>query len=150
MSKQTKIDHGLLMVIVALAAWAIPGAGHVIIKERKRGIVIFVTITLTFLAGLYVSSIAVIDRVGAKPWYMAQMMTSPAVGLVGYVTENTVTVDEQTGEKKRVYVCYGRSLDVGQIYTSVAGMLNLLCIISAVYMVYCGRGEMIGTEEDDT
>ncbi len=147
MSKQTKIDHSLLMVIVALAAWAIPGAGHIIIKERKRGIVIFITITLTFLVGLYVGSIAVIDRVGAKPWYMAQMMTSPAVGLIGHVTENTV---DEEDDRKRKYVSYGRSLDVGQIYTSVAGMLNLLCIISAVYMVYCGRGEMIGTEEDDT
>ena len=145
MSKQTKIDHSLLMVIVALAAWAIPGAGHFIIKERKRGIVIFFTIALTFLAGLYVGSIAVIDRIGAKPWYIAQMMTSPAVGLIGHVTEGTV---DERGERK--YVSYGRSLDIGQIYTSVAGMLNLLCIISAVYMVYCGRGEMIGSEEDDT
>jgi len=27
-------------------------------------------------------------------------------------------------------------------------MLNLLCIVSAVYMAYCGRGEIIGDEED--
>ncbi len=145
MSTKSKVDHGLLLIIVGLAAWALPGGGHFIIKERKRAIIIFVTITLTFLAGLYIGSIAVIDRVGAKPWYAAQIMTSPVVGLVANVTETSVT---EAGE--RTYVSYGRSHDVGQIYTSIAGMLNLLCIISAVYMTWCGRGEMIGAEDDDT
>ena len=145
MSTKNKVDHGLLLIVVGLAAWALPGGGHFIIKERKRAIIIFVTITLTFLAGLYIGSIAVIDRVGAKPWYAAQIMTSPVVGLIANVTETSVT---EAGEQ--TYVSYGRSHDVGQIYTSIAGMLNLLCIISAVYMTWCGRGEMIGAEDDDT
>ena len=145
MATKSKVDHGLLLIVVGLAAWAVPGGGHFIIKERKRGIIIFVTVTLTFLAGLYVGSIAVIDRVGAKPWYAAQIMTSPVVGLVANVTETSVT---EAGERR--YVSYGRCHDVGQIYTSIAGMLNLLCIISAVYMTWCGRGEMIGAEDDDT
>jgi len=144
MASRSKIDHGLLLMVVALAAWAVPGGGHFIIKERKRAIIIFVTITLTFLAGLYAGSIAVIDRVGAKPWYAAQIMASPVVGLIANVTETSVT---EAGEPR--YVSYGRSRDVGQIYTSIAGMLNLLSIISAVYMTWCGRGEMIGVEDDD-
>ncbi len=145
MSTKNKVDHGLLLIVVGLAAWALPGGGHFIIKERKRAIIIFVTITLTFLTGLYIGSIAVIDKVGAKPWYAAQIMTSPVVGVIANVTETSVT---EAGE--RMYVSYGRSYDVGQIYTSIAGMLNLLCIISAVYMTWCGRGEMIGAEDDDT
>ncbi len=136
MEKQSKIDHGLFLAIVGLVAWAIPGAGHFAIKERKRAIIIFVTITLTFLIGLYVGSIAVVDSVGAWPWYIAQMMTSPAVGILAHITK--------TGQ----YVSYGKPYDIGQIYTSIAGMLNLLCIISAVYMAYSGRGELIGEEED--
>jgi len=136
MEKQSKIEHGLFLAIVGLVAWAIPGAGHFAIKERKRAIIIFVTITLTFLIGLYVGSIAVVDSVGAWPWYIAQMMTSPAVGILAHITK--------TGQ----YVSYGKPYDIGQIYTSIAGMLNLLCIISAVYMAYSGRGELIGEEED--
>ncbi len=135
MAKQSKIDHGLFLAIVGLVAWAIPGAGHFAIKERKRAVIIFVTITLTFLIGLYVGSIAVVDSVGAWPWYIAQMMTSPAVGILAHITK--------TGQ----YVSYGKPYDIGQIYTTVAGMLNLLCILSAVYMAHCGRGEIIGEEE---
>jgi hypothetical protein len=141
MAARKKLDHGLLLIVVGLAAWAVPGAGHLIIKERRRAAIIFVTITATFLVGLYVGSIGVIDPVGAKPWYLAQLMTSPAVGLLGHVSETAVT---EAGQRR--FVSYGRCSDVGQIYTSVAGLLNLLCILSAVYMAYCGRGEMIGEE----
>ena len=140
----SKLDHGLFLIIVGLAAWAVPGAGHFIIKERKRAIVIFITITLTFLTGIYAGSIAVVDPVGAKIWYYGQMMASPAVTLLGQMTQQAVT---ESGEK--MYVSYGHPNSIGQIYTCVAGLLNLLCILSAVYMAYCGRGEMIGEEEDE-
>ena len=53
MAKDSKIDHGLWLVIVGLLAWAIPGAGHFLIKERQRAVIIFVTITATFLVGIY-------------------------------------------------------------------------------------------------
>ncbi len=136
MAKDSKIDHGLWLVIVGLLAWAVPGAGHLLIKERQRAIIIFVTITATFLAGIYIGSIGVIDSVGAKPWYAAQIMTSPAVAIISRITSS--------GQ----YPSYGKPFDIGQIYTTVAGMLNLLCILSAVYMAHCGRGEIIGEEEE--
>jgi len=137
MKKETKYGHGSFLIIVALSAWVIPGAGHFIVKERKRAIIIFVTITVTFLMGLYIGSVGVIDPEGAWPWYIPQFMTSPAVALLGNMTK--------TGD----YVSYGKPNDIGQIYTSIAGLLNLLCVTSAVYMAYCGRGEIIGEEEDD-
>ena len=136
MAKESKIDHSVFLLIVGLMAWALPGAGHFIIKERKRGIIIFVAITATFLTGLYLGSIAVINSTDGQPWYILQMLTSPAVGLLAHIT------------KTGMYVSYGRAADIGQIYTSIAGMLNLLCIVSAVYMAHCGRGEIIGEEED--
>jgi hypothetical protein len=135
-AKESKIDHGLWLVIVGLLAWAVPGAGHFLIKERQRAIIIFVTITATFLAGIYIGSIGVIDSVGARPWYAGQIMASPVVGFISRMTSG--------GQ----YPSYGKPFDIGQIYTTVAGMLNLLCILSAVYMAHCGRGEIIGEEEE--
>ena len=136
MINRSKLDHMMFLAIVALAAWAVPGGGHFVIKEKKRAVVIFFTITLTFLIGIYAGSIGVIDAVGAWPWYIAQIMASPAVTLIANITA--------TAE----YPSYGKPFDIGQIYTTIAGMLNLLCIVSAVYMAYCGRGEMIGEDED--
>jgi len=135
MDSRSKLDHGLFLLVVGLAAWVIPGGGHFLIKEHKRSGIIFVTIALTFLVGLYIGSVGVIDPVGSWPWYIPQMMTSPAVGFLGHLT------------KVQGYQSYGKPGDIGQIYTSVAGMMNMLCIISAVYMAYCGRGEIIGEED---
>lgn len=133
---QTGFDHLLWLLTVALAAWAVPGAGHVLIRERRRGIIIFVCVTGLFAAGLYIGSVGVINRIASWPWFMAQMLYSPVVGILDKIT--------QTGH----YECFGRPCDIGQIYTGVAGLLNLLCVLSAVYMAYCGRGELIGTEEE--
>lgn len=137
MKPRSPTEHAFFMATVGLLAWAVPGAGHFLIGERRRAIIIFVTIALTFATGLYVGSIGVIDPVNARPWYIAQILASPLVGVLANVA--------RSGQ----YAVYGRAADVGQIYTSIAGMLNLLCILSAVYMAYQGRGEVIGTEEDE-
>jgi len=137
MAKRSDMDHGLLLLIVALLAWAVPGAGHFFIKERRRAYIIFITIAALFLIGLYVGSIAVIDPVGAWPWYVGQMLASPAVAIFGHAT--------RSGGLES----FGKPHDVGQIYTAIAGGLNLLCILSAVFMAHSGRGEIIGSEEDE-
>ena len=71
--------------MVGLLAWLIPGAGHLLLKENKRALIIFATIVLTFFAGLYIGSIGIINPVGAKPWYVAQIMNSPMVAVLGYL-----------------------------------------------------------------
>ena len=136
MAQRSKLDHGLLLLVIALLSWAVPGAGHFAIEERKRGIIIFITIVTTFLLGIYAGSIGVIDSVGAWHWYIPQILTTPGVAIIARMTA--------TGE----YVCYGKPYDIGQIYTTIAGMLNLLCIISAVCMAHSGRGELVGEEEN--
>ncbi|MCK4998436.1 MAG: hypothetical protein KAS23_02835 [Anaerohalosphaera sp.] len=137
MSNKSNSDHAMFLLVVGLLAWVIPGAGHFLIKERKRAAVIFVTIVGTFLVGLHVGSVAVINSKGAGLWYIAQMMVSPGVAVIANITRQ--------GE----YLAYGKCSDIGQIYTSIAGLLNMLCIVSAVYMGHSGRGELIGDEEDD-
>ena len=112
------------LLIVALSGWLVPGAGHFILEEKKRAIIIFVTIVITFLTGLYVGSIGVIDPVGAWPWYLAQIMNSPAVVVIGHLTA------------AGTYPVYGRPNEIGQIYTGIAGLLNLLCIVNAVYLAH--------------
>ena len=136
-AKNNNTDHSLLLVIVAMLGWLIPGAGHLVIKEVKRAVIIFVTITLLFVTGVFIGSIGIIDPVTAKLWYMAQLMVSPVVFLLANIA------------KSGAYEVYGHPQDIGQIYTAVAGLLNLLCILSAVYMAHSGRGELIGDEEEE-
>jgi hypothetical protein len=121
----------LYPMIVGLAGWLVPGAGHVIVGERTRGIIIFAAIVALFAAGLYIGSIGVIDSVNARPWYVGQMLTSPLVSLAARMNPSVAGVP--------AYPSYGKPFEVGQIYTSIAGMLNVLCIVNAVYMAYSGK-----------
>jgi hypothetical protein len=135
MENRSRVEHSLFLLAVGIVAWIIPGGGHFLIGERRRAMIIFVTILITFGIGLHVGSIAVINSVEARPWFFAQICASPLVGMI----------DNWSRSANRDV--YGHPADVGQIYTSIAGLLNLLCILSSVYMAYSGRGEIIGTEE---
>jgi len=132
MGQLSKKNPALSLLIVGLLAWFLPGAGHFLLKEKKRSIIIFITIVLTFCTGLYIGSIGVIDPVGAKPWYVAQIMNSPMVTALGHLTASGG------------FPVYGRPNEIGQIYTSIAGLLNLLCIVNAVYLAHLNGAKMAG------
>lgn len=115
------------LLVVGLLAWFIPGAGHLAINEKRRAVIIFATIVATFTIGLYIGSIGVVNPVSAKSWYVAQIMNSPLVAALGHMT------------KVHKYCVFGRPNEIGQIYTSIAGLLNLLCIVNAVYIAHAGK-----------
>lgn len=138
--KQTHLGEGasrsqmLPLVIVGLLAWIIPGAGHFIIKEKRRAIIISVTIILTFCTGLYIGSIGVIDFSPTVPIYVkvAQFANPPVVFLLGnYRAEG-------------IYPVYGWPYEIGQVYTMTSGLLNLFCIVNAVYLAYLRKIESPG------
>ena len=114
----------LFMLVVGLLSWLVPGGGHFVLMERRRSIIIFVTVCLTFCIGIYIGSIGVVNLFGTTPWYVvgAQIMNSPMVLLLGRF--NTAGA----------YPVYGWPNEIGQIYTSTAGLLNFLCIVNAVYL----------------
>jgi len=115
------------LLVVGLLGWLVPGAGHLVLNERRRAAIIFVTIAATFTVGLYIGSVGVINPVSAKSWYVAQIMNSPLVAALGHIT------------KMHGYRVFGRPNEIGQIYTSIAGLLNLLCIVNAVYIAHSGK-----------
>jgi hypothetical protein len=127
MRTDARDNRAVLMFAAGVAGWVVPGGGYVVLKEYSRAAIIFVCITLTFAAGLYIGSIGVVDPVGAKLWYAAQILCSPFVAALGRITA--------AGQ----YTVYGKPAEIGQIYTSIAGLLNLLCIVNAVYMAYADK-----------
>jgi hypothetical protein len=132
MARRSREAHILFLLIVGLVGWLVPGGGHVMLGKNKHAAVIFVTVALTLCIGLYIGSIGVINPVGAKPWYVAQVMNTPAVAALGQMTRGGG------------YPVYGRPSEIGQIYTSIAGLLNLLCIVNAVYLAHLRRIENVG------
>ena len=126
MGLRSREKQTLFLLIVGLFSWLVPGAGHFVLKEKERAIIIFATIVLTFCVGIYIGSIGVINLFGSTPGYVvgAQVMNSPMVLMLGRMTEGGA------------YPVYGWPNEIGQIYTSTAGLLNLLCVVNAVYLAY--------------
>lgn len=122
MSASDKEKNIIFLLVVGLAGWILPGGGHFMLKERKRAVIVFLTVLSTFFAGLYIGSIGVVDPVGSSYWYLAQILTSPAVAILGHHTAGGG------------YPVYGKPNELGQLYTSMAGLLNLFCIVNSVYI----------------
>lgn len=147
-------------VLVAIASWLVPGLGYWMIGQTARGVTIGVTVVLTFLAGLLIGGIRVLEVPGfnadgqpirtrvlnrsvsimrthpwqeirVKPWSMAQVLAGPiaVVGGVGSV----LAAQPGEGGRPLAEVSHTPVNEAGTLYTSVAGMLNLLAIIDAAY-----------------
>lgn len=124
----------MLAIATAILGWVIPGGGYAVLKDYKRASVIFVVLTLMFAGGLYVGSLAVIDTVTAKPWYYAQILFSP-------LTEVIARIVVKNGMHS-----YGKPAEIGQLYTSLAGMLNLVCIVKAAAIAM--HGDLVYKKDD--
>jgi hypothetical protein len=129
MARPEKTERPFLPLAAGLCAWLFPGAGHWLIGERKRALVIAVSVTALFVAGLYIGSTAVIDPMHDPISYVTQVPVSPVVFYLNHL-------NKQLGDGTPVgrALVFGRPNEIGQIYTSVAGLLNLLCIFSAILM----------------
>ncbi|MFZ0033537.1 MAG: DUF6677 family protein [Sedimentisphaerales bacterium] len=134
MARLSKQNHMQFLLIVGLLGWLAPGAGYFILGEKKRAIIMFATISLILCAGLYISSIGVIDIVGPSPLYVkaAQVVNPPIVLVLSHITAGGG------------YPVYGWPNEIGQIYTMVSGLLNLLCLVNAVSLAYIRRTAPVG------
>jgi len=112
------------LFLVGVLGWWIPGAGHWIIGERKRAAIIFISLMFAFVLGIYIGSIAVIDA--GTPWYWAQFLASPGVAYLAHLSGSVYHLDS-----------FGKPREIGEIYTGITGMLNLLCVVNAVYLAHC-------------
>jgi hypothetical protein len=116
------------LVLLCLAAWAVPGAGHLWLGRRFKGLVFMIVIPLMFAIGLGVQGrlfpfdfseplvglAAFADLGNGLPYFVA--------GLLGF----------GNGDVRAVTYEYGNT------FVIVAGLLNMLVVIDA-YDVAIGR-----------
>jgi hypothetical protein len=109
------------LVLLCVAAWAIPGAGHFWLGRRQKALIFFATLCLMFVIGLslhgrlfpfdladpLVALAAIADLGIGLPWLAARMLDAGA----GTVTAVT--------------------FEYGNTFTIVAGLLNFLVILDA-------------------
>lgn len=110
-----------------LSAWLVPGLGHFLFGDRKRGIRMGVLIFVTFFAGLAVSDFEAVAPQIYKISYYAQIGAgTPALLL---------TLIDPAAEASRIELAgpdtpraVPRFTDLGLLFCNVAGILNILLI----------------------
>lgn len=109
------------LFLLCLAAWAIPGAGHIWLGRRSKGLVFLIVLPLMFAIGLAL-------RGRLFPFDL----TDPLVGLaaiahrgIGAVYFLASALGYGFGDVRAVTYEYGNA------FLIVAGLLNLLVVIDA-------------------
>jgi hypothetical protein len=121
-------SHSLARVCVAgLLAWLLPGAGHIYLGHRGRGVIYLVTIAATFWGGIAIAGVH--DTVNPQQrfvWFIGQLCTgSHALVAIGLNHHSGIDPQEMVNTSFM-------SVDIGVVYTGVAGLLNLLAILDAL------------------
>ena len=116
------------LVLLCVAAWAIPGAGHLWLGRRAKGLVFLVALPLMFAIGLAVSGqIAPFDL--SQPLVALAALADLGIGLPYFIARG---LGAGAGNVRAATYEYGNA------YVIVSGLLNLLVVIDA-YDVALGR-----------
>lgn len=116
------------LVLLSLAAWAVPGAGHLWLGRRAKGVVFLVALPLMFAIGL-----ALQGRL--FPFDVSELLVGLAafadlgIGVPYFIAG---ALGFGAGDVRAVTYEYGNAFII------VAGLLNLLVVIDA-YDVAVGR-----------
>ncbi|MBN1436084.1 MAG: hypothetical protein JW936_03325 [Sedimentisphaerales bacterium] len=109
------------IVIAGILSWLIPGGGYFYLGHTRRGGIACVGICVLFFLGVALGGIGSVGPNYHKLWFLAQILSGlPAI--IGTLLEHY-----------KMSVGTGRGIDLGQLYTGVAGLLNLLCLLDVLH-----------------
>jgi len=127
--KETTQSGGL--VLLCLASWAIPGAGHLWLGRRSKGLVFIVALPLMYAIGLAIGG----RLFSPFPFDLSELLVALAaladlgIGAMYFIARG---MGYGVGNVRAVTYEYGNA------FLIVAGLLNLLVVIDA-YDVALGR-----------
>jgi hypothetical protein len=99
--------------------------GHIVIGQARRGVILMVTLLGLYLAGLFIGGIDVIDSRDDKLWFVGQCLMGPITPLIDRYHQYA----RKLPEDDRPDVAVNRVNELGTLYCTLAGLLNLLAIM---------------------
>ena len=121
----TQLDPG-----AAVAAWLWPGMGHLIGRQRKRGVMIMIGILFLFICGLLVGGVDCVDRKEDTLWFIAQVGCGPIVLGADFVNQSVI---KKLPEEKRVRtISPTHPNEMGTLFIAMAGLMNVVVMLDAL------------------
>ena len=108
-------------MLLCLASWAIPGAGHLWLGRRTKGLIFLVALPLMFAIGLTLNGRLAVFNL-ADPLDALAAIADFGIGVTCFIAR---ALGYGVGDVRAVTYEYGNAFLV------VAGLLNLLVVIDA-------------------
>jgi uncharacterized protein DUF6677 len=116
------------IVLLCLASWALPGAGHFWLGRRSKAVIFLLAICLMFLLGLALRG-RLFPFDFSEPLVGLAALADLGIGVIYFIA---AALGGGVGDVRAV------SYEYGNAFLIVAGLLNLLVVIDA-YDVAMGR-----------
>ena len=130
MMRATTVDRARATnaYLVCVAAWAVPGGGHLWLGRRQKGLVFLVALSLMFAFGLWLEG-RLFPFEPAQPLVALAALADVGVG-IPYLIAKSIG----TGAGRVVAPSY----EYGNAFLIVAGLLNMLVVLG-VFDIAQGR-----------
>ncbi|MCC6671342.1 MAG: hypothetical protein IT458_09790 [Planctomycetes bacterium] len=103
----------------ALVSWVVPGAGHWLLGQRDRALLMGGATLLLFVLGLAFAQGHAVDRVHASAWWIGQVLCGLPAALAGVLLG------------PREFAALPHFYDLGLMLATVAGFLNVVVMVHA-------------------
>ena len=115
-------------LVAAAVAWLVPGAGHLLLGRRQKGLIFLVAVPAMFAIGLFLSG-RMFPFEFSQPLVALAAVAARGVGLPAFVAG---WMDLGSG------IVTAASYEYGNSFLIVSGLLNMLVVLDA-YDVAAGR-----------
>ena len=116
------------LVLLCLASWLVPGAGHLWLGRRAKGLILLVALPLMFAIGLVLHG-AIVPFDAREPLVALAALADLGIGAMYFIA---TTLGYGKGDVTAVTYEYGNA------FLIVAGLLNMLVVID-VWDMALGR-----------
>jgi hypothetical protein len=107
--------------LICLAAWAVPGAGHLFLGRLQKGLTFLIALTLMFLFGLWLEGRLFPIEI-SQPLVALAALADMGIGIPFFIARGL-----GAGAGRVVALTY----EYGNAFLIVAGLMNLLVMLDA-------------------
>jgi len=127
--------------VAGVLAYLLPGLGHWYLGEAKRGLLIGAGVLWLFFGAVLIGGIDSVDRVEDKWWFVGQAGVGPIAFAADLVHQTQFKVVDSRGQLQtpppgpdaKASKSIGHANEIGSLFGAIAGMLNIMCVIDALW-----------------
>jgi hypothetical protein len=116
-----RVQSSTTTYLICAAAWAVPGAGHLWLGRRQKGIIFLIALILMFLSGLWLEG-RLFPFEPSQPLVALAAFADVGIGIPFFVAKAM-----HAGAGRVVAITY----EYGNAFMMVAGLLNMLVVLDA-------------------